>query len=166
MTTMVLGKVTQGVLGGYPAYGMAMRFGVQVDDLSLGNWHSCKGLKVSFDYEVVKQGGDYLEATRLPNRLNYEPITLERAVLSAESKAVQAWLANYVRSWRIYPVSEQPPQTTKATISLLDYKLSEVMKWELDGVFPKSWSGPSLGADDNKVAMETLVLEHSGFLRV
>lgn len=166
MTTMAVNQLTKGTLGAYPSYGLAMRFAVEVGDLSLGNWHSCKGLKVSLEYETVKQGGDYVEEVHLPNRVKYEPITLERAVLAQESRDVQAWLTNYIRWWKAYPTSGQLPRTTTATIVLLDYQLCEVRKWKLDGVFPKSWSGPSLAANDNKVALETLVLEHSGFLAV
>jgi hypothetical protein len=39
-----------------------------------------------------------------------------------------------------------------------------VTKWSLSGVLPVKWSGPQLGMDSNKIAMETLELSHQGFL--
>jgi phage tail-like protein len=49
-------------------------------------------------------------------------------------------------------------------ITLLDYQLAPVMAWTLYQARPTRWDGPSLGASDNKVAIETLEFEHEGFL--
>jgi phage tail-like protein len=53
------------------------------------------------------------------------------------------------------------------TISLLDVYQDTAMPaatWQLQSAFPSSWSGPSLNAKSGDVAMETLTLEHDGFL--
>lgn len=41
------------------SYGLAMRFIVTVDDLSLGSWSSCRGLKVDLKVTRVQEGGNY-----------------------------------------------------------------------------------------------------------
>jgi phage tail-like protein len=40
----------------------------------------------------------------------------------------------------------------------------EVASWNLTGVYPSKWTGPSLDANGKAVATETLELVHNGFL--
>jgi phage tail-like protein len=153
------------VLGAYPSYGLAMRFEVTVDDLSLGLWQSCKGLQVELQYKKFDQGGQYTQQCVLPEKLVYGKITLERAVNKQDSPALQSWLRSYVTDWGVYiRRSGGAALSTQLTIELLDFQLNEVMSWTLYNARPSKWQGPSLGASDNKVAIETLEFEHEGFL--
>lgn len=147
-------------LGGYPSYGLAMRFSVSVGALDLGQWQSCEGLTVRMQYKPVESGGDYARRVLLSDRVVYEPITLRRAMDRAGSAAVRSWLSAFVAGWDAYPATGH----TSATITLLDYQLVEVAHWVLEDVVPSAWSGPSLSSGENKVAVETLVLQHNGFL--
>lgn len=163
-------------LGSYPSLGMAMRFAVQVDDLgssptlpatgtSLGLWMSCKNLQVELQYKKFAQGGDSLVDQWLPEKLVYSPVTLERPMESASSGLVRKWLQKYIADWNTYPTKPGgAPPSTYVTITLLDYQLNQVMTWRLNQARPSKWMGPSLAATDNKVAIETLVIDHSGFL--
>jgi phage tail-like protein len=161
--TAAVKSLSGGTLGSYPNYGLSMRFEVQVQSLSLGHWHSCRGLSMKFEYKSIDDGGEYTQRSRVPERITYSAITLERAVLEKESKQLQQWLALFVDDWEEYPNNrERGPLVKWADITLLDYQLAPVMTWRLEDVFPASWSGPSLSANDNKVAIETLVLEHEG----
>lgn len=141
-------------------YGLAMRFQVSVDDLDLGAWSACKGLKVELTVSRVLQGGNYWYETVLPEQIKYSNVTLERAVHPQDSQAVQAWLQQVATEW--HNDTSYTPGT--ATITLLGAYGQEVMSWTLSGVYPISWSGPTLSATDNKVALETLELAHEGFL--
>ena len=155
-------------LGQYPSFGLAMRFQVTVDDLTdLGLWQSCAGLKVELKYKAVEQGGQYTQVTQLPDKLAYGPVTLERAVEARSSTQVQAWLAQYVQGWRVYPRSPGAiPPSTNVTIRLLDYQLLPVMTWTLQYARPSKWELTTLSAKDSKVAIEVLSFEHEGFLQV
>src|ERR1700753_2880409 len=69
----------------YPMYALSMRFKVEIPDLrsgnvNLGNWSSCKGLKVDFKVTAVAQGGVYTSPKFLPDCLEYDKIFLERAM--------------------------------------------------------------------------------------
>jgi phage tail-like protein len=55
-------------------------------------------------------------------------------------------------------------QRRTAQISVLDANGDPVCSWKLDGVYPVKWTGPSLDAGGNQVAVETLELAHNGFL--
>jgi phage tail-like protein len=149
--------------------GLAMRFHVEVTGLGLdlGDWVSCEGLKVDFKFEAVRSGGDYASTHVLPLAITYPPVTLKRAVLKPYSESVLSWLASVATQWRSAD-GEYDPSTT-VTISLLDvYQDPDLpaASWTLQKAFPSSWSGPSMNAKSSDVAMETLVIEHDGFLGV
>jgi phage tail-like protein len=153
--------------GSFP-YGLAMRFQVSVGGLSLGSWSACKGLKVELKTIRAAEGGNYWSERVLPEKITYSTITLERAVHPQDSKVVQTWLQQVASQWMNYA----PPDTTSGTpykpataiIRLLGAYGQPVMDWKLMGVYPVSWTGPSLSATENKVAIETLELAHEGFL--
>lgn len=147
-----------------PPYGLAMRFQVTVDGLRLGSWSVCKGLKVTLKVTKVVSGGDYSTQRILPDHVEYDNITLERAVHPTESMTVKRWLEGRVKDWMNWNGSGNIYAGGTAKIILLGAQGTEVMRWNLTGVYPVSWSGPSLDATQNKVAIETLELAHQGFL--
>lgn len=145
-------------------YGMAMRFNVTIDGLALGHWASCEGLKVEFTTESVKDGGHYDYEPALPAALKYSAITLRRAMIQGDSDQVMRWLRTAAAQWTNYDGTTDPYRGGTAQITLLDVYGGTVQNWKLRGVRPSSWSGPALTAEQSKVAVETLVIEHQGFL--
>src|SRR2546430_17653510 len=81
-----------------PSFGMAMRFNVVVDGISLGNWASCKGL--DFKCEPVKfhEHGNYDYETILFVNVKYSTVELERAVDRAASTQLRQWLVSELDS--------------------------------------------------------------------
>jgi phage tail-like protein len=164
----------RGGLGSYPNFGLAMRFAVTVTGLnsppglpsidgSLGLWQSCKGLQVELKYETFMQGGENLVDQWRPDKLVYSPVTLERAMEQNSSQTVQTWLRNYINNWADYQPDGTLP-SGNVVIRLLDHRLNPVMTWTLVQARPSKWVGPTLSATETKPAIETLVIEHSGFL--
>lgn len=150
-------------------FGLAMRFSVAFSNGStisnLGEWSSCKGLKVDFKTETVKAGGGYNGEVKLPTEVVYSPVVLERAMEQQTSQNLQAWLGTLVNQWVDYSgIGEPPAPSGTVLITLLDVYLKPVVSWTLNGAFPVSWSGPVLDAKQNAVALETLTIEHIGFL--
>lgn len=147
--------------------GLAMRFHVEVTGLGLdlGDWSSCDGLKVDFKYEAVRSGGEYAATHMLPLVVSYTPVTLKRAVLKPYSDSLRTWLTKIATQWET--AQGELDVRTSVTISLLDVYQdpdTPVATWTLQKAFPSSWSGPSMNAKSGDIAMETLVLEHDGFL--
>ena len=147
-----------------PPYGLAMRFQVEVDGLDLGSWSTCSSLKVELKSTKVTSGGDYSTQRILPEHVEYHNITLKRAVHPTDSKRVRTWLEQKVTQWMNWSGSGEIYPGGTAKITLLGVQGTEVMHWDLTGVYPVSWSGPELDATTNKVAIETLELAHEGFL--
>jgi phage tail-like protein len=134
--------------------GLAARFQVTIDGQDLGSWATCKGLEVDFQHEAYEELGNNQFVHYLPRAAKYTHITLERACTAAESSALQRWLSKVVM---------QPSKGT-ASITLHDANQGDVITWTLTNVFPAKWTGPQLDADAKKMALETLVLAHEGFL--
>jgi len=51
-----------------------------------------------------------------------------------------------------------------AEITVLDPAGDVVATWNLAGIFPAKWTGPTLDVAGNQVAIETLELAHNGFM--
>lgn len=154
----------------YPVYGLTMRFAVTVDDISdLGTWATCQGLRVEFKTKQITQGGDYTSSVTLPDRMEYDRITLERAMSRQDSAGVRRWLVRMKDEW-MTPSATAAKRSRNdgcnARIRLLDPTdpARDIATWDLTNVFPVSWTGPSFTAKGSEVALETLVLQHGGFL--
>jgi phage tail-like protein len=152
-------------------FGLAMRFHVTFnsgdgDVQSLGEWSACKGLKVEFKTETVKRGGEYGYEYKLPVQVAYGPVTLERAMRQQTSQPLQTWLGHLVHKWMnsADPAVLKRPPAGNVTIALQDMHQNVVATWTLRHAFPVSWSGPALDAKGSTVAIESLTLEHQGFL--
>jgi phage tail-like protein len=51
-----------------------------------------------------------------------------------------------------------------AVISSCDSDGKVIISWNLDGVIPASWTGPTFDINSNQLATETLELAYKGFL--
>lgn len=155
-------------LGSYPKFGMSMWFTVEVDALppatgDLGHWAKCGGLSVEFAITTIRDGMDYMSGgVLLPERVKYSKITLERAMNETDSQNLYEWLCNVQKNW-MKPGGRLVAQ--KARITLNDANQGKVMAWTLDGVVPVGWKCSAFAAGQGSIAMETLELQHEGFLR-
>jgi phage tail-like protein len=158
------------VLGSYPSFGMSMRFSVEVKGLDtssdLGLWQSCSQLEIDLNCEKFAQGGVNLKDKWLPGDAEYSDVTLKRPMEKKSSSKVQAWLQKFVKGWENYEGAPygSDPQTDSVIITLLDHRLDTVTSWTLKNARPVKWLGPELSADGKNVAVETLVIQHDGFL--
>jgi phage tail-like protein len=114
---------------------------------------SCDGLGVEVVLEQREEGGNNEFIHQLPVRLKYPNVKLVRPV-DEDSTKVSKWL------------KEMQGTITRSTaeITVLGTDGEPVTSWKLKGVIPVRWQGPSMGAENNKVATETLELAHHGFL--
>lgn len=142
-----------------PAYGLGFRFSVRINDLDLGRWQTCSGLKVEFKAIDVKMGGEYLAMAWLPDRVVYPKVVLKRAADVESSAKVQTWLDSAARHW----VAGEASEPSDVRIKVFDSNNDPVLTWVLTKARPSAWSGPDLDSTSSKVAIETLELVHEGF---
>lgn len=125
---------------------------VKIDKENLGSFSSCEGLGVEVVLESREEGGFNTGVWQLPTRLKYPNVKLSRP-LGEGTGNVARWLAK---------VSQGLVATT-ATITAQSTSGDDIVTWNLQGVVPVRWTGPSLTTENTKVATETLELAHHGF---
>ena len=84
--------------GQQPSFGMAMRFNVVVDGISLGNWASCKGLEFTCEPVKFHEHGNYDYETILFVKVKYAVVKLERAIDKVASGQLRQWLSSELNS--------------------------------------------------------------------
>ena len=129
---------------GDPAVSIAYK--VTIDGfIPLGIWTKIEGL--SFEYQVTeyREGGVNGYTHKLLGPCKYTNVRLSRPVDST-SELLMLWLQS-----NMIAVLPQTMAITACTASGED-----ITTWNLAGVVPIKWSGPSLDVMSNNVATETL----------
>ena len=128
-------------------------FAVRVDDYDLGTFTACDGLGVEIKTEPYEEGGNNTFVHNLPGRMKWTNVKVTRP-LNSDSATVTRWLSTMTGT-----ISR-----TTAHIKAMTPDGKTVAEWNLTGVIPVRWQGPSLSTDGPKVATETLELAHHGFI--
>ena len=108
------------------------QFIVEVDSFDLGSSTSCSGLAATYGLETIVEGGLLGPSVQTLKSVTYGDVTVERPV-NEQSATVAAWFSAFASS----------PQPTTAAITALDPRGQTICQWNLDGVVPRSWSGPA-----------------------
>jgi phage tail-like protein len=132
--------------------GLSVCFAVKIDDNDLGTFNSCEGLGCEVVIEQREEGGNNAFVWQLPTRLKYTNVKFTRP-LGADTAKVAQWFASMTGG-----VTRKT-----ATIQVMSGDGKVVATWQLNGVVPVRWSGPSLNLDSPKVATETVEIAHHGF---
>jgi phage tail-like protein len=131
---------------------LSVCFAVKIDDDDLGTFNSCEGLGCEVVIEQREEGGNNAFIWQLPSRLKYTNVKFTRP-LGSDTAKVARWFAS---------MSGGVTRRT-ATIQVMSGDGTVVATWELDGVVPVRWTGPTLNFDSPKVATETVEIAHHGF---
>jgi phage tail-like protein len=131
---------------------LSVCFAVKIDDNDLGTFNSCEGLGCEVVIEQREEGGNNAFIWQLPSRLKYSNVKFTRP-LGADTAKVAKWFASMTSGVK----------RRTATIQVMSGDGTVVATWELDGVVPVRWSGPTLNLDSPKVATETVEIAHHGF---
>jgi phage tail-like protein len=128
-------------------------FSVKIDNDDLGYFISCEGLGVEVVLEQREEGGFNSQVWQLPTRLKYTNIKLSRP-LGPDTAKITKWFASMTTGVK----------RSTATIVAMNSEQKPVATWNLSGVVPVRWTGPSLNVESPKVATETIEIAHHGFL--
>ena len=128
-------------------------FSVTIGNNELGTFSSCEGLGVEVVLEQREEGGFNGQVWQLPTRLKYTNVKLSRP-LGPDTKKIAEWFASMTTGVK----------RRTATIVARNAKNEAVATWNLSGVVPVRWTGPSLNVESPKVATETIEIAHHGFL--
>ncbi|GAB2786255.1 phage tail protein [Streptomyces sp. NPDC054796] len=126
-------------------------FKLTIGGNDLGAFHTCTGLGAQVEIEQYAEGGNNGFAWQLPGRITWSNITLSRPVTSDTTKIAQ-WLDEIVR--RVEPKDGE--------IVALKPDLSPIVSWQVLGIVPVRWQGPSFDPANSQAATETLEIAHEG----
>jgi phage tail-like protein len=134
--------------------GLSVFYTVVIDaEYDLGAWASISGLGMQIATESRKDSAMSFFEHHLPAAVSYPHITLSRPI-NADSANVLNWMSTY----------HMLPIPTVGEINCVDQTGAVIVTWQMMGVSPVSWKGPSLDADKLNAPTETLEIAHMGFL--
>lgn len=113
--------------------------------IPLGIWTKIEGLGFEYKVREYREGGVNSHKHKLFGPTEYTNLRLTRPVDSNSQ-----WLSMWLQLQTIMVV----PQTM--AISALTAAGEEITTWNLAGVLPVKWTGPTLDIMGNAIAMETL----------
>lgn len=117
--------------------------------IPLGMWTKIEGLGLEYQLTEYREGGVNGYTHKILGPCKYTNLRLSRPVDST-SDLLMTWL----QSNMVHVV----PQTM--AISAMTMAGDEITTWNLSGVVPVKWTGPSLDIMSNNVATETLELTY------
>lgn len=130
-------------------------FALEIDGVEVAHFQGCKGLKTSAEVFEIEEGGLNDRVHRFAGPSSFEHVTLE--VATSASGALADWRERCRRG--------DHDSRSSGAITLYDTDGQAVSRFELVGMWPVRWSGPSLDSGDSQLAVEELEIAHEG-LRV
>lgn len=123
-------------------------FTVELDGMTRAGFRECSGLESSQNQAEYREGTDAnLAPRKIPGLNSYGDITLSRGITN-DSKL---W------EWR-QRVMKGTVERHNVSVTVLDQQGNPRVTWNLFDCWPKSWSGPSLNATSDEIAVEQLTL--------
>jgi len=133
------------------------RFGVEIQGIQVARFSECSGLEFEQETYDYKEGGLNSHLHRLPGRFKFTNLTLKKGI-ATDGQAMWEWVTKTVGQ-----AGEGKVVTHNVTVTLYDLSgESPLRTWVFQKAYPVKWSVAALAADQNAIAIETLVLAHQG----
>jgi phage tail-like protein len=117
----------------------------------LGAFHTCEGMAAQMEVEQFSEGGNNGFVWQLPSRITWSNITMTRPV-GADSAKVLKWMTKIL----------QKVERKNGEIVALQPDLTPIARWQVLGIVPIRWQGPSFDPATSQAATETLEFAHEG----
>lgn len=129
-------------------------FIVEIDGITRAAFRECTGLDATQDVIEYREGSEATTPRKLPGLNKYSNITLKWGL----SDDTDLW------AWR-QTAMDGKVERRNGSIVLLDDSGTEMLRWNFREGWPTQWTGPSLNATGNEVAIETLEIAHEGLVK-
>ena len=127
-------------------------FRVEIDGITRAGFKSCSGLEISQNAGTYREGADRSPIVRkIPGLVTTSDVTLARGITNDS----ELW------QWR-KKLGSGTVDRRNMSIVLVDDTGKDVIRWNLRNCWPTKWSGPSLDATSDELAIETLTIAHEG----
>ena len=132
-------------------FATSVYFRLSIGGDDLGAFHTCSGLGATVEVEQYAEGGNNEFTWQLPSRVSWSNITLTRPVTQDTTK-VARWLDEITRG----------VERKSGEIVALRPDLVPIATWQVIGIVPVSWTGPSFDPNTSQPATESLEIAHQG----
>jgi phage tail-like protein len=112
-----------------------------------GSFAEVSGLEVEIQPIEYRNGAEDITPRMIAGMKKYPRLVLKRGIIG--DAALVKWIEEAM---------DGKVRRTECSVILLDENRQEVMRWNFDRGWPTKYTGPSLAAGKNEIAMETLVL--------
>lgn len=129
-------------------------FLIEIDGITRGAFHECSGLDSTIDVIEHREGGENTTLRKLPGLTKFSNIVLKRGI--TDDRELYDWHLQAIRG----EIARK-----NGSIILLNRSRQEIARWNFVRAWPTKWTGPSLTAEGNDVAIEQLDLAHEGLER-
>jgi phage tail-like protein len=134
----------------YAGFQFKLDFG---DRAGSATFNEISGLEMTVKYDEIREGGQNEFVHRLPSRVEYGNLVLKRGYAHD----------NELFQWCLSALNRRKIERRDVTVTLIGIgDRRTVFAWTFLGAYPVKWSGPSMRAGDNSVAIESLELAHTG----
>jgi phage tail-like protein len=126
-------------------------FRLSIAGNDLGAFHTCDGMGAQMEVEQFAEGGNNGFNWQLPTRITWSNITMTRPVTADTAKVVK-WLNDVI----------QKVERKDGEIVALTPDGSTIASWQVQGIVPVRWQGPSFDPSTSQAATETIEFAHEG----
>jgi phage tail-like protein len=116
-----------------------------------GSFSEVSGLDAEVSPIEYRNGSEDITVRKVPGLKKFTNITLKRGIIG--DLALWNWILDAMKGQVV---------RTEGAILLLDESRKEVMRWTFKRGWPCKYSGPTLNAKNNEIAMEMLEICHEG----
>lgn len=123
----------------------SFNFLIEIDGVIQAGFSECSGLDLTTDPVEYRNGDEDIRVRKLPGLKKFSNITLKRGYTNSR----------HLWEWRKL-VMDGRTRRASGSITLLNEQREPVLRWLFMEGWPSKWSGPTLNAKNNEVAIETL----------
>ena len=132
----------------------AYNFLVEIEGIIAGGFTEVSGLEVSTEVERITEGGLNDRVHILPKRTSQSDLILKKG--QTDFDMLWAWYSDVIAG---------KVERKNGSVYLLDDQGIPAMWWDFLEAYPIKWSGPTLNAQGNSVAFQSVTLVHHGLTK-
>jgi phage tail-like protein len=123
------------------------RFLVEIDGIVQAGFSDCSGFGSEVQVTEYREGGESATVRKLPGMAKYPDITLKWGI--TDSRELYDWHLKAING---------AVERKNGSVILQDDQGQEKVRWNFFSAWPNKYTGPSLNAKGNDVAIDTLGL--------
>ncbi|HVB06155.1 MAG TPA: phage tail protein [Acidimicrobiales bacterium] len=132
---------------------LSVYFSLVIDSWDLGMFITCSGLGMDMGVTTIEEGGGGMNVFPRRGRVKYPNLQVTRPI-GPDTHKTMAWLQASVNATSL----------STAELTALSPSMTPIFTWQLSGVLPAKWTGPSFDAGNPQQATETLELAYGAIM--